>query len=49
MVRREEWVRCGEQAMKLGKFRSAAYAFDRAGDQERLAAAQKEFLPPAPQ
>ena len=47
LVAREDWSRCGEKAMELGKHRSAAYAFERIGDAERLAAAQREFKPPA--
>lgn len=45
-VSREDWTLCGENAMRLGKFRSAAYVFERTGDEERLAAAQREFTPP---
>jgi hypothetical protein len=54
LVTREEWARCGERAMELEKFRSAAYAFQHIGDAERQAAAEKEFIkppstsPPAP-
>ena len=44
---REDWARCGARAMELGKYRSAAYIFRRIGDAERLAAAEKEFKPPA--
>ena len=46
-VTREDWARCGARAMELGKYRSAAYVFQRIGDAERLAAAEKEFKPPA--
>jgi hypothetical protein len=46
-VTREDWLRCGEQAMSLGKHRSAAYVFRRIGETERLAAAEKEFKPAA--
>jgi hypothetical protein len=46
-VAREDWLRCGEQAMSLGKYRSAAYVFRRIGETERLAAAEKEFKPTA--
>jgi hypothetical protein len=46
-VAREDWLRCGEQAMSLGKYRSAAYVFRRIGETERLAAAEKEFKPAA--
>ncbi len=31
-VAREDWLRCGEQAMSLGKHRSAAYVFRRIGE-----------------
>jgi hypothetical protein len=44
-VAREDWLRCGEQAMSLGKHRSAAYVFRRIGETERLAEAEKEFKP----
>jgi len=47
-VTRDDWTACGDSAMKLGKFRSAAYIFERIGDSEKLAAAQKEFQPPSP-
>ena len=47
-VTREDWLRCGEQAMSLGKYRSAAYVFRRIGETERLAAAEKEFKPAPP-
>jgi hypothetical protein len=46
-VTREDWTRCGARAVELGKHRSAAYIFRRIGDAERLAAAEKEFMPPA--
>ena len=38
-VTRDDWLRCGENAMEMGKFRSAAYAFGHVGDENRLAAA----------
>ena len=44
-VAREDWLRCGEQAMSLGKHRSAAYVFRRIGETGRLADAEKEFMP----
>jgi hypothetical protein len=44
-VAREDWLRCGEQAMSLGKYRSAAYVFRRIGETGRLAEAEKEFKP----
>jgi hypothetical protein len=47
LVSREEWLQCGEQAMKMGKHRSAAYVFRRTGEAERLAEAEKEFKPAA--
>ena len=46
-VAREDWLRCGEQAMILGKHRSAAYVFRRVGETQRLAEAEKEFKPAA--
>jgi len=46
-VAREDWLRCGEQAMRLGKHRSAAFIFRRIGEAERLAEAEKEFKPAA--
>ena len=46
-VAREDWLRCGEQAMSLGKHRSAAYVFRRIGETARLAEAEKEFRPAA--
>ena len=45
LVTRQDWAACGENAMKIEKFRSAAFAFQRIGDAERLAAAEKEFKP----
>ena len=44
-VAREDWLRCGNQAMSLGKWHSAAYVFRRIGEAERLAEAEKEFKP----
>lgn len=41
LVTRDDWLRCGEKAMARGKFRSALYVFERLGDAERVAAAQK--------
>ena len=46
-VTRADWAQCGARAMALGKYRSAAYVFQRIGDAEQLAAAEKEFKPPA--
>jgi hypothetical protein len=46
-VAREDWLRCGEKAMSLGMYRSAAYVFRRIGEAERLAEAEKEFKPAA--
>jgi hypothetical protein len=46
-VAREDWLRCGEQAMSLGKCRSAAFVFRRIGETERLAEAEKQFKPAA--
>jgi hypothetical protein len=46
-VAREDWLRCGERAMSLGKWRSAAYVFRRIGEAARLAEAEKEFMPAA--
>jgi len=48
LVAREDWLRCGEQAMSLGKHRSAAYVFRRIGEAGRLAEAEKEFKPAPP-
>ena len=42
-VAREDWLRCAEQAMSLGKWRAAAYVFRRIGETARLADAEKEF------
>jgi hypothetical protein len=47
-VTRDDWARCGVRAMELGKYRSAAYIFRRIGDAERLAAAEKEYIPVKP-
>lgn len=47
VVSKEDWSRCGEKGMELGKFRNAAYAFRHIGDAEREAAAEKEFPKPA--
>jgi len=44
-VAREDWLRCGERAMSLGMYRSAAYVFQRIGETGRLAEAEKEFKP----
>jgi hypothetical protein len=44
-VAREDWLRCGEQAMSLGKWRGAAYVFRRIGEAARLAEAEREFMP----
>ena len=44
-VTREDWLRCGEQAMSLGKWRAAAYVFRRIGEAGRLTDAEKEFMP----
>ena len=44
-VNRDDWGHCGENAMRVGKFRSAAYAFAHIGDAERMATAEKEFKP----
>lgn len=46
-VSREDWTRCGENAMRLGKFRSAAYVFERTCDEERLAAVESKFKAPS--
>ena len=42
-VTRKDWVACGDHAMRLGKFRSAAYVFERISDEEKLAVAEQEF------
>lgn len=44
----EDWRAAGEKAMKLEKFTYAAQAFDRIGDEERLAEARQN-IPGAPQ
>jgi len=44
-VCRDDWLACGESAMKMGKYRSAAFAFERAGDRKRQAEAEKRFRP----
>ena len=46
-IGKEDWGQCGRNAMQAGKFRSAAYIFERIGDAESLAAAEKEFKPAA--
>ena len=46
-VAREDWLRCGEQAMSLGMYHSAAYVFRRIGEAGRLAEAEKAFKPAA--
>lgn len=43
IMTREQWARCGENAMGLEKFRCAAYVFERIGDAARLAEAGKAF------
>lgn len=45
MISRQNWAQCGENAMKMGKLRSAAYVFERIGDAARLAEAEKGFKP----
>lgn len=47
-VTRKDWVACGDHAMRLGKFRSATYVFERIGDPEKLAAAEREFKAASP-
>lgn len=44
-VTRDDWTTCGDNAIKLGKFRSAAYAFRHIGDEEKAAAAENAFKP----
>jgi hypothetical protein len=46
-VSAEDWKRCANSAMSLEKFRSAAYAFGRAGDEAGKAGAEKRFSPPS--
>jgi hypothetical protein len=46
LVSREDWIACGRSAMHIKKFRSAAYAFSRAGDEAGVAEAEKAFNPP---
>ena len=46
IVSKQDWADCGESALGLGKFRSAAYVFSRIGDEERLAAAESNFKDP---
>jgi len=49
-VSEEDWGNCARSAMQLEKFRSAAYAFGRAGDEAGKAEAEKAFsLPSSPQ
>jgi len=45
MVSRSEWIACGQSAMEMKKYRAAVYAFQRAGDEERLAAARNAISP----
>lgn len=45
MMTREQWARCGENAMCQEKFRCAAYVFERIGDTARLSEAEKTFKP----
>jgi len=47
LMTREQWARCGENAVRMGKYRCAAYAFRRIGDAARLAQAEKTFTPAA--
>ena len=46
-VSRKDWLACGKNAMRLEKFHSAAYVFERIGEGELLAEAEKEFKPPS--
>lgn len=45
IMTREQWARCGENAMRQEKFRCAAYVFERIRDTARLAEAEKKFKP----
>ena len=45
VVSAEDWNRCGENAMRMGKFRAAAYVFERTGNADALAEAEKAFKP----
>jgi len=44
-ISKDDWARCGRNAMQAGKFHSAAYVFQRIGDAEGLAQAEKQFKP----
>ena len=46
-VSQKDWLACGKNAMRLEKFRSAAFVFERIGEAELLAEAEKEFRPPS--
>ena len=47
LMTREQWTKCGENAMRMGKYRCAAYVFRRIGDDARLTRAEKNFMPAA--
>ena len=46
MIEKSDWQACGEAAMRLEKFRNAAFAFRKSGDDARRAKAEAEFMPP---
>lgn len=43
-----DWSQCGEGALRLEKYRSAAFAFARAGYEARRAEAERHFMPESP-
>jgi len=49
MIEKSDWASCGEAAMRLEKFRNAAFAFRKAGDEARQAKAEAEFMPKPPE
>ena len=46
LITLSHWEQCGDQAMRNQKYRDAAFAFKRAGKDEKRARAEREFLPP---
>ena len=48
LINREDWLKAGDNAMQLGRFRCAAYIFQQAGDAERQLEAEAKFKPTEP-
>ncbi len=48
IIKREDWLTAGDNAMELGRFRCAAYIFQQAGDADRRAVAEAKFKPTEP-